>query len=407
MRKTVLVGISSGIAAYKTLDLIEILLQNNLNVEVIMTVHASHMVPTSMIENLTKKKVHMHLFKKDFNHKKILSERKVDHIELADKTDLMVIIPATANVIAKLSHGIADDFLTTTFLEVTSPVILCPSMNVHMWTNPITQENVSRLKNFGYQIVEPTSGMLACGYEGEGRLEDIQIIKDEILANLKYSSSLKGKKIIVTSGGTKEKIDDIRYITNRSSGKMGAALADTCYQRGGDVLLLRAKGAVKTRFPIPEKTFETADELFSLIKQHIQKYDICYHVAAVSDFKVDHVKGKISSKKKIILGLKPRMKILDQIKKLNSRIRLIGFKAEFGLDDKALIKAAYKKLKESKADLIIANNVGRSDRGFQADMNEVIIVRNKNDCEKILLKQKKEIAENIVNFVEKKSQGSE
>ncbi|MBI2641762.1 bifunctional phosphopantothenoylcysteine decarboxylase/phosphopantothenate--cysteine ligase CoaBC [Candidatus Roizmanbacteria bacterium] len=401
MKKTVLIGISSGIAAYKAVALIKLLQQENFVIEVTMTAHAVQMIPPRLIEKITKKKIHTNLFKEGFDYKNILKERKVDHIELADKSDLMVIVPATANIIAKIAHGIADDLLTTTALAVTTPILICPSMNVHMWTNPLVQENIKKLKNLGYQIIEPVEGMLACGYEGKGRLEDVYLIRDEIVSNLNYADLLRGRKIIVTSGGTREKIDDVRYITNRSSGKMGTAVAESCYKRGGEVLLLRANSAVQPRFSIPEKTFDTAEELFRLIKENIKTYDTLYHVAAVSDFTIKNRKeGKLSSNQKIALILEPRRKILDQIKKMNPKIRLIAFKAEYGLKDSQLIKAAYKRLLEAKANAVVANDISKPDRGFQSDKNEVIIVWESGEYKKIPLGLKRTVAEEIVDSIE-------
>lgn len=400
MRKTVLVGISSGIAAYKTLELIKLLRNEGIEVFVVMTENTTKMVSSEEFEKASGNKVFIDLFNKEFDYKKILKIRKVDHIELADKAGVMVIAPATANIIAKLAHGIADNVLTTTALAVTAPIFVCPSMNVNMWNNPAVVENISRLRALGYLIIEPTEGMLACGYTGKGRLENVEVIKDEILRQLKRSQSLKGKKIIITAGGTKEKIDDIRYITNRSSGKMGVAIAEECYLRGGSVLLLRANSSVKPRFAIPEETFDTADDLMLLIKKNIFHSDIVFHVAAVSDFKIQsNIKGKISSEKNFQINLKPRKKIIDQIKKLNSKTYLVAFKAEFGRNENDLINVLHKKLLKSQADLIIANDVSKADRGFAVDTNEVFIVFKNGAHVKIPLATKREIASRIVEFV--------
>ena len=184
MKKNILVGVCGGIAAYKILDLIKLLKNEGHEVFVIMTKGAAEMISLRDFEKASGNKGYTNLFEKNFDYKEVLKKRKVEHIELADKTDVMVIVPATANIIGKLSHGIADDFLTTTALAITAPIIICPSMNVNMWGNPLVQENLAKLKSVGYQIIEPTSGMLACGYEGVGRLEKIEIIKDEILKQL-------------------------------------------------------------------------------------------------------------------------------------------------------------------------------------------------------------------------------
>ncbi len=400
MKNNVLIGVTGGIAAYKAIDLIALLKKEGTNVSVIMTKGATEMISQKDFEKASGNKVYTDLFDKDFNYKKILDKRRVDHIRLADKSDVMVIVPATANIIGKLANGIADDFLTTTTLAVTAPIIVCPSMNVNMWENPIVQENLKKLRSAGYIVIDPTSGMLACGYEGKGKLENVNIIKNEILKQLNRTDSLKGKKIIITSGGTVEKIDEVRFITNRSSGKMGVALAEECYSRGADVLLLRAKNSVKPRYLIKEKLFNTAEELLGLIKQNIKDTEIFFQAAAVSDYKLDRLfKGKISSKQSLDLKLVPQVKIIDQIKKLSPKTFLVAFKAEYSLTEKDLITAAEKKLKDSNADVVIANDISRDDRGFESDNNEVYIVSKNKEVKKIKLTSKKEVSRQIVEFV--------
>lgn len=401
MKKNILIGVTSGIAAYKVLDLIKLLKNEGHEVFVIMTKGATEMISLKDFEKASGNKVFVNLFEKNFDYREILERRKVEHIELADKTNVMVIAPATANIIGKLAHGIADDFLTTTALAVTEPIIICPSMNVNMWNNPIVQENLMKLKLIGYQIIESVTGMLACGYEGVGRLEDVEIIKNEVLKQIQRLNSFKGKKIIITAGGTIEKIDDVRFIANRSSGKMGVALAEECYLRGADILLLRAKSSVKPRYLIKEKIFETAEDLFSLIKENIKNTDFFYQVAAVSDYKVDKsFKGKISSEKSFDLKLVPQIKIIDQIKKISPKTVLVAFKAVYGLGEKLLIQEGLKKLKESKADVVIANDISRDDRGFESDNNEVYIISANRPVKKIPLSSKREIAKRIIEYLD-------
>jgi phosphopantothenoylcysteine decarboxylase/phosphopantothenate--cysteine ligase len=399
MKKVVLLGVTSGIAAYKTLDLVKKLREEDIDVFVIMTDHAAKMVNPKEFEEASGHKVSIDLFEENFDYKNILKERKVDHIDLADRADVMIIAPATANIIGKLANGIAEDFLTTTTLAVTAPIIICPSMNVNMWNNPVVVGNVKKLKTLGYQIIKPTSGMLACGYEGEGRLENILNIKQEIITRLNSTQSLAGKKIIITAGGTIEKIDDVRYIANRASGKMGAAIAEECFMHGAEMLLLRAKNSVKPRYLIKEELFTTADELYELVKKYAPDYDYFYHTAAVSDFTVEKHSGKLSSDQSITLSLKPQIKILDQIKKLNSKIKLIAFKAESNLAEKELIETALKRMKESNSDAIVANDVGKSDRGFEADNNEVYIILRNGDVKHVPLASKKEVAKSIVDYL--------
>lgn len=400
MKKNILIGVTGGIAAYKILDLIKLLKNEGQEIFVIMTKTATEMISKQDFEKASGNKVWVNLFEKNFDYRKVLKKRKVKHIELANKTDVMVIAPATANIIGKLAHGIADDFLTTTALAMTAPIIICPSMNVNMWNNPIVQENLNKLKSVGYQVIKPAPGMLACGYEGVGRLENVKIIKNEILKQIKRSDSLKGKKIIITAGGTIEKIDEVRFIANRSSGKMGVAIAEECYLRGADVLLLRAKSSVKPRYLIKEKLFETVEDLFYLIKKNIKDTDTFYQVAAVSDYKVDKsFKGKISSEKSLELKLVPQIKIVDQIKTISPKTILIAFKAEYGSGEKSLIQEGQKKLKESKANVVIVNDISRDDRGFESDNNEVYIISKNGIINKISLASKTEVAKNIIDYL--------
>lgn len=400
MKNNILIGITGGIAAYKILDLIKLLKKEGNEVFVIMTKGAAEMFSRRDFEKASGNKIYTDLFEKNFNYEDVLKDRKVEHIELADKTDVMVIAPATANIIAKLSHGIADDFLTTTSLAVTAPIIICPSMNVNMWGNPIVQENLTKLKSIGYQVIDPASGMLACGYKGVGKLENIEVINKEIIKSLERTEFLKGKKIIVTAGGTVEKIDEVRFIANRSSGKMGAAISEECYLRGAEVLLLRAKDSVRPRYLIKEKIFETAQDLLQLIKVNINNTDLFFQVAAVSDYKVSQsFKGKLSSDSPVNLKLIPQIKIIDQIKKLSPKTTLIAFKAEYGLSELQLIKVGKKKLQESNADFVIANDVSRKDRGFESDNNEVYIISKNGVVKKIPLASKREIAKKIMEFL--------
>ncbi|MEN9407586.1 MAG: hypothetical protein RLZZ455_802 [Candidatus Parcubacteria bacterium] len=393
---TVVLGITSGIAAYKMPGLAKMLVADGIVVEVVMTDSARKMVDPKEFEAITGRKVHASLFEEGFEYKDILSSRRVDHIALADAADVILIAPATANVIAKLAHGIADDFLTTMVLAGNSPIILSPSMNVHMWNNPVTQQNISILKQRGYSIIPPERGMLACGYEGPGRLPHLQKLRKEVLKLGGFSHSLKGKKIIVTAGGTTERIDDARVITNRSSGKMGIALAEECYLRGAEVILLRAKTSVAPRYLMREEMFETSDELRRSLKKMIKGGDVVFHCAAVSDFKPRSVSGKISSKKNISVEFVPEKKIITEIKKWNPGIVLIGFKATSGDAPEYMYQKGVGKIREARADAVVVNDISRSDRGFEAETNEVLLVYKDGSSEKIPLQLKRGVAEKIV-----------
>lgn len=399
MKANIIIGVCSGIAAYKIIDLIKLLREKNIEIYVVMTESAAKMIDSKEFENASGNRVYTSLFPKNFDYKKVLEKREVEHITLADTADLFVIAPATANTIAKIACGIADDFLTTSLLATTAPVLICPSMNSHMWYNPLVQENIQKLEKLGYYFLHPESGALACGYTGVGRLADVNKIAQEIFHILKYKNQLKGKKIIVTAGGTSEPIDAVRVITNKSSGKMGVAIAEECYRRGADVLLLRAKTSVEARCLVKEEIFETGKELSELISKNVRNYDAIFHVAAVSDYKPKHViEKKLDSKDPYSLHLESTVKILSQIKKWNSKIKLIGFKAVYKESEKDLIAIGLDKLKTSDADYIIVNDIGRKDVGFSVDDNEVYIIAPSGLLAKVEKSPKKEVAGKILDF---------
>lgn len=398
-KKTIILGITGGIAAFKALELIKNLRKRQYNTIVIMTKSATQMVNPEEFKIASGNKVYYELFEKDFNYKTILEKRQVDHIQLADIADLIVIIPSTANIIAKIAQGIADDFLTTTILATKAPVLLCPSMNVNMWKNPIVQENLEKIKKHGYFVIDPDSGMLACGYEGKGRLADLARITEEIDYQMRKTEELKGKKIIVTSGGTIEPIDDVRFIANRSSGKMGAAIAEACYQRGAHVLLLRAESAVSPQFPMAQHTFRTVDELTRLLKKYTPTYSVCFNTAAISDFYLAHkLRGKLSSSQKISLDLLPREKTVTLIKRFNPHIKLIAFKAEWNVKEKELYKIASQKIKQANLEAVITNDVSKEGQGFEEDTNEVFITLKTGEKKKFALTTKRELAGQIIDY---------
>jgi phosphopantothenoylcysteine decarboxylase/phosphopantothenate--cysteine ligase len=402
MKQTVVVGVTSGIAAYKALDIIQLLREKNIEVIVTMSDAAANMVSPREFEKASGYPLVNDLFPRDFDYKTVLKKRVVDHIALADRADCLVIAPATANVIGKLAHGIADDVLTTTALAMTKPILICPSMNVHMWQNPAVQENIRVLRKRGYIIIEPEEGQLACGYEGIGRLANPETIVTEVLHTVACFKSLQGKKILVTAGGTIEKIDDVRFITNRSSGKMGVAIAEACYVRGADVLLFRSKTSVRPKYAIEEMVFSSAEELLELIKKRVNEFAVIYHAAAVSDFSVENKRsGKITSDESLTLKLKPQVKILDEIKKLHPDILLIAFKAAYESNEKKLIATGLQRLQQANADAIIVNDVSRTDRGFEVDTNEVYIVFSDGSTTHIPLMSKIESAKAIVDVISK------
>ncbi len=392
------IGISSGIAAFKILDLIPLLQKKGHNVQVILTHSAIEMISVKEVEKLTGNKVFTTLFEKDFDYKEVLKERKVEHIDVATDTDLFVIAPATANIIAKLANGITDDFLTTTILATDKPILVVPSMNTNMWNHPATQKNLKTLHTFGYSVMAPNSGWLACGVQGVGRLPEVPEIASEIELMTTFASRFKGKKVLVTAGGTIEPIDSARVLTNKSTGKMGIALAEAYYKQGADVLLVRAETASSTNLPIEQVTFKTAADLYEILKRRSLEFDIFVHAAAVSDYTVNEQTGKIDSSEKISLELHPSPKIINEVKKWNPHIQLIGFKAIYGIDEESMYKSVEQKFIDSEADFIVINDISRKDVGFGTDENEVYVVSKDKTVTKIDKNSKKEIAKEIINI---------
>jgi phosphopantothenoylcysteine decarboxylase/phosphopantothenate--cysteine ligase len=393
------IGISSGIAAFKILDLIPLLQKKGHTVQIILTKSAEKMVSIEELMRLTKNKVFTTLFEKDFDYKEVLKDRIVEHIEVAKNTDLFVLAPATANLVAKLANGISDDFLTTTILATVKPILVVPSMNTNMWNHPATQHNLKTLQSYGYFVMKPNSGWLACGVQGVGRLPEVREIAQEIDIILNQSSNLKGKKIIITAGGTLEEIDSARILTNKSTGKMGIALAEACFLQGAEVLLVRSAQSITTYLPIQQITFQSAKNLEDILKNNVKEFNYLIHAAAVSDFIPEKIEGKLDSDNEVTLQLKPAEKIINNIKKWNPDIQLIGFKAIYNVQEKSLVEILAPKFTESKADSFIVNDISRTDIGFGSNENEVYIVGKDGKVEKLEKDSKKKIANKIVNVI--------
>ncbi len=392
----IVVGISSGIAAYKIVDLIEILLKKNHTVDVMMTQKASYMISPGKIEEKTGRQVYINLFEDNFSYERVLKSRKVDHIELAKQADVFVIAPATANIIAKMASGIADDFLTTSLLATHSPVLICPSMNDVMWYHPATQHNLRILESFGYEIFSPATGSLACGTDGIGRLQEPKDIAHEIGLVLSRTQKLRGKKVLVTGGGTIEPIDDVRVITNRGSGKMGKALAEICYRYGAAVTFIQSEQSVRSHLPIRSIVFHSTQELAEIIEKEVKDADIMFHTAAVSDFTAEKYKGKIESTEDINVELKPTPKIINKVKKWNPKITLIGFKAITSSSEEEIKKQSAKLFENAQADAVIVNDVSRRDIGFESNENEVYVVTPDMQITKLEKASKIHIAEELL-----------
>lgn len=400
-KKTIVVGITGSIAAYKTLDLIKALKNSTTDIQVITTENSQKLITIDDFSQASGNPVRNSLFLENLDyHAYLKNNTAIEHISLSDTADILVICPATANVLAKVSCGIADDLLTSTILATQSPVVFCPAMNVKMWQNPATQENIEILKKRGYSIIDPEYGELACGYTGVGRLANISKIAEFVDSIIQARNQLKGKKIVVTAGATSEPIDGVRFITNKSSGKMGITLADQAGFLGAEVILIRGSTTVVPKRHYKDIQIKTVDELFNAIEHEIKTADIVIHAAAVSDFGLKNpIRKKIKSNKSLSLELTPKTKILEKLKVLNSKCFVVGFKAEINVSKKKLLESADSLLKKSKADIIIANDVGKPDRGFEVDTNEVFIVDSQKKPTHLPLASKQEIAQKILEYI--------
>ncbi|MBI2654379.1 bifunctional phosphopantothenoylcysteine decarboxylase/phosphopantothenate--cysteine ligase CoaBC [Candidatus Woesearchaeota archaeon] len=402
--KNIVIGVTGGIACYKVLDLIKELRNNGADAHVIMTENSMHFVDIKDFEKASGNEVHTTLFHPKINYVEYIKKNKqIKHISLADIADLFLVCPATANIIGKIANGIADDLLSTSITATIAPVLICPAMNVKMWKNAIVQENVKKLKSLNYHFVEPEYGELACGYKGVGRLANLKGIIERVGLLLKQRNDLKGRKILVTAGATVEEIDPVRVITNKSSGKMGTGIAEQAFLRGADVFLLRGYNSIESNYNIKEEKFTTVHDLFDKIKKNIKKFGIVIHSAAVSDFAINNKQNKkIKSNKELHLELTPTTKIFERLKKLNKRIFLVGFKAEYNVSKNDLTNSAFNLLKSADADLVVANDVGKTNMGFDVDTNEVFVVDKNKNFLHIKLADKRIIADKILDVIVEK-----
>ena len=360
--KTILVGITGGIAAYKICSLIRMYKKARANVRVVLTPSALNFVTKLTLQTLSNNEVYVENFEID--------EFKPGHISLCDEADIFVIAPASANTISKMANGICDNLLLSTACAFKKPFLLAPAMNTGMWENPFVQENIEKLKSKGYHILNPDSGFLACGTNGTGRMVEIEDIFDKTSEILSQGKVLKGKKILITAGGTKEKIDPVRYISNCSSGKMGIALADCAYEMGAEVTLVSTFGVNK---PYKNIITETAQDMEKVVKSELLEQDCVIMAAAVADYRVKNYseqKMKKIENDDLVLELTKNPDILKEISAIDSKAKIVGFCAE----SENLLENARVKIQKKGCDLLVANDISRKDIGFSSDMNEVYIL---------------------------------
>lgn len=387
--KNILLGITGGIAAYKACELVRLLMKAGASVRVIMSRGAAEFVTPLTLQTLSRNPVHTDLFS-------LTQEAEVGHISLADRADLFVIAPSTANLIGKIAGGIADDLLTTTIMATKVPVLLAPAMNCNMYENPIVQENMNKLKGYGYNFIDSETGELACGYEGKGRMAEPADIMEEIETILS-PKDLKGERIVVTAGPTYEAIDPVRFIGNRSSGKMGYALARMALRRGAEVTLISGPSSLLPPRGARFISVESAEDMRKAVTANLKDASIVIMAAAVADYRP---KRAVSEKMKkgagsISLDLEKTEDIISEIGRKKGKRFIIGFAAE--TDN--LWANAKKKLKEKNLDLIIANNVKEPGAGFAVDTNIVTIIDNKGTLEALPKMSKDEVAWKVLDRV--------
>lgn len=392
--KNIALYVTGGIAVYKVVDLMRSFIKKGANVQVAMTESATKFVSPLTFQILSRQEVYVDTF--DEKNPEIVA-----HVNISDWADVSVVAPATANTIAKMAHGIGDNFVTSALLATKSPVFVVPAMNTDMYENPATQNNIKLLKNRNIQFVEPDYGFLAEGYEGKGRFPENERIVEELsdfILSRTEDLPLKGQKILVSAGGTKERIDPVRYITNDSSGKMGHAVAEAAYYEGAEVTLVTA-----SELPAPSGIetvrVDSALELFDEIDTRFDQTDVLIMAAAVSDYRVaneaDSKMKKMDDSGPVTIELTENPDILKKMGDKKKEQFLVGFAAETD----HLEKYAKKKLKEKNLDVIVANEVGRSDRGFNADENQVILFTVDGDRIDVPLTAKSEVANIIIRKV--------
>lgn len=390
--KSIILGISGGIAAYKSVLLLRELQRRGADVTVVMTQHARQFIAPLTFETLSKNPVYTEMFDPSIS-------RDITHISLAEKGDILIAAPATANVIGKFAHGIADDLLSALFLSFTSPIIIAPSMNTNMYFNSAVQENITVLKSRGIHIAEPEEGALACGKTGAGRMAEIdQIVKKTESISLIRSGDLQDKRVLITAGPTKEPIDPVRYISNSSSGRMGYALAESALERGGEVILISGP----TCLPVPERvsfiSVNTCNDMKDAVMEKLDTVDIVIMCAAVCDFAPETAasqKIKKDAAEGLTIKFKKNPDILSEIRKRKKDQVIVGFAAE----TENLIVNALKKLKEKHLDLIIANHAGNIFTGFDSDINKVTIIDRDLSSDDIPVLPKKDVANKIIDKI--------
>ncbi|HUK46672.1 MAG TPA: bifunctional phosphopantothenoylcysteine decarboxylase/phosphopantothenate--cysteine ligase CoaBC [Terriglobales bacterium] len=363
-------GVCGGIAAYKAAEIVRLLQDRGIRVQVVMTDSAQEFIRPLTFAALSGEKVITGMFTREAGAEPNI-DSAIEHIAVAQSIDALVVVPATADVLAKFAQGIANDFLTTLYLASTAPVVVAPAMNVNMWEHPATQQNLETLRKRGVTIVEPGSGYLACGMTGPGRLAENEAIMAAVMEALGASQDLSGQTVLVTAGPTREKIDPVRYLTNRSSGRMGYAIAEAALRRGARVLLVSGPTSLKPPGAAEVTSVESAHEMLDAVLKLLPETNIVIMTAAVADYTIANPPSqKIKRGGPVALDLQPAPDILAEISRRKESQLVIGFAAE----TENVLENARKKLKSKALDAIVVNDVSREGVGFDSDRNAVTII---------------------------------
>ena len=386
--KTILLGVSSSIAAYKAAGLASALVKQHANVEVVMTENATKFVTPLVFEQLTGRRAMVDTFDRNFSH-------QVEHISLATRTDLVIVAPATANVAAKLAHGLADDMLTTSILACKCPKLIAPAMNTNMYENPVTQDNLDILRRYGWEVIEPASGRLACGTTGKGKMPEPEDLMQHILRHLAMPHDLEGKKVLVTAGPTQESLDPVRYLTNHSTGKMGYAIARMAMLRGADVTLVSGPTNIAPPPFVKVVNIKSAQDMFEAVSANAPDMDFIFKAAAVADYTPASYADNKMKKKDGDLAI-PLKRTQDILKHLGEH-RIPGqVICGFSMETENMLENSRAKLTKKNVDMICANNLKQSGAGFGVDTNIITLI-TKDDVTELPLLSKEEAANAILN----------
>lgn len=386
--KTVVLGVTGSIAAYKMANVASALVKEGADVHVVMTKNATNFINPITFETLTNNKCLVDTFDRNFQF-------HVAHVSLSQKADVMLIAPASANIIGKLANGIADDMLSTMALAASCKIIVSPAMNTHMYKNQIVQDNLKKLKHYGFEIIEPAVGRLACASVGEGKLPAEDVLLDYIRQEIQFEKDMQGLNVLVTAGPTVEKIDPVRYITNHSSGKMGYSVAEVAAKRGANVTLISGPVHIDAPMFVDIVNVESANDMYNAVMDHLKSCDILIKAAAVADYTVENISDEKIKKQDddLSLTLSRTNDILKAAGKNKEKNQII---CGFSMETSNLIENSEKKLNSKNCDMIIANNLNDNGAGFGVDTNKVSII-TKDNIQSLDVLSKKEVAFEILN----------